>query len=222
VTRTASLLAAALWLAACATTPAPDPFLPGQRIDPRPLEILASFLPGTYESIPQDAKSGASAKVTLRIVRLWPERSGEFWFYEEFENAGEEGRPFLQRLVRIGMTGEETMLRVEYGLPGEASRFAGAWRNPGTAFAGVDPKGLREVPDCRQDVAVQNLIAYAGGTIGKACRARVPPGAYEVSDFLLTATSLRTWNRGYDAAGKIVWGSSAGPLQLNRISAAAR
>jgi hypothetical protein len=212
MTRTASLLAAALWLAACATTPAPDPFPDAQRIDPRPLETLSGFITGTYES----------TTVTLRIVRLWPERPAEYWFYEEFERSGEEGRPYLQRLVRIGMTGETTMLKVEYGLPGEASRFAGAWRDPGKAFAEIDPRGLREVPNCRQQVQVQHLIVYAGGTIGKACQAHVPPGAYEISDFWLTTSTLRTWNRGYDAAGKIVWGSSTGPLELRRMSVTAR
>ena len=143
MTRTASLAAAALWLGACATATT-DPFPDAQRIDPRPVETLSSFLTGTYESIPP--------KDTLRVVRLWPERPAEYWFYEEFERSGEEGRPYLQRLVRIGMTGETTMLKIEYGLPGEASRFAGAWRDPGKAFANIDPKGLREVPNCRLQV----------------------------------------------------------------------
>jgi len=212
MTRTAPLLAAALWLAACATTP--DPFRDAQRIDPRPLETLSSFLTGTFESIPP--------KDTLRIVRLWPGRPAEYWFYEAFERSGEEGRPYLQRLVRIGMTGEATMQTVAYGLPGEASRFAGAWRNPGKAFADIDPKVLREAPNCRQQVEVQNLVAYAGGTVGKACQAHVPPGTYEISDFLLTSSSIRTWNRGYDATGKVVWGSPAGPLDLRRTSTEAK
>jgi hypothetical protein len=220
MTRVASLLAA-LALAACATAPTPDPFPDAQRTDTRPLETLTGFLTGTYQSIPQAVGTGDSSRVTLRIVRVWPERAGEFWFYEEFEVTGQEGGPFLQRLVRIGMAGSG-MLMVEYGLPGDASRFAGAWRDPARAFAGVDPRTLREVPNCRQDVASQNLIIYAGGTIGQACRARVPAGAYAVSDFSLTTSSLRTWDRGYDASGKVVWGNPAGPLDLRRVSTTAK
>jgi len=229
MSRTLSL-AAALVLAACATVTPPgtptaatasDPF--ATRGDPRSREVFVSYLLGTFEAIAQSSGAGGgdSSRVTLRVVPVWPERAGETWLYQEYSIRGQEGGPFLQRLFRVGDT-KDGVLLVEYALPGDGSRYAGAWRDPKTAFAFLDPKSLRELPNCRQAVADQSTIVFAGGTVGQACRAHVPAGAYEVSSLSLSSATLRAWDRGYDAAGNVVWGSAAGPLELRRMSSQAR
>lgn len=224
--RVASFLAV-LALAGCATvTSTTDPFPPASRTADgiHELEVLSSYLTGTWESLAQGAPGGPvgdSSKVTMRVARVWEERRGEYWFYEEFERAGEAGRPYLQQLVRAGTVGEDVIF-VEYTLPGEARRYVGAWANTRAAFGGTDPKTLREYPDCRQKATMQNIIVFAGGMIGKACRAGVPEGSYRIRDFSLSSSTLRLWDRGYDASGKIVWGSAAGPLELRRMSTEAR
>ncbi|QJR10637.1 Chromophore lyase CpcT/CpeT [Usitatibacter rugosus] len=223
--------AAALILAACATATPPgttattatasDPF--PTRGDQRSRELFVSYLLGTFESIPQvtTAGGGDSSRVTLRVVPVWTERAGETWLYQEYSIRGQEGGPYLQRLFRVGDTGDGVLL-AEYTLPGDGSRYFGAWQDPKSAFAFLDPKSLREIPNCRMTVADQSTIVFAGGTIGKACRAHVPEGAYEVSSLSLSSATLRIWDRGYDAAGKVVWGSAIGPLEMRRMSSRAQ
>jgi hypothetical protein len=41
-----------------------------------------------------------------------------------------------------------------------------------------------------------------------------------MSDVTLSAEELVTWDRGYDAAGKQVWGSTKGPYMFKRVRAA--
>lgn len=216
------LSAAALLLAACASAPAPDPFPPERRTPAvqRQLELMSSFITGTFETIAQAKGEGDLTPVKLRIARLWPERPGEFWYYLEHAKAGSEDQPYLQRIVRMGEAGGE-MLEVEYRLPVDGKQLAGEWRKP-RPLEGIDPASLREIPGCRARLDTQQLTLFAGGTIGKDCRAHVPDGAYEVSDFYLTSSSLRAWDRGYDAAGKVVWGSAAGPLEFRRMATVPR
>jgi len=44
--------------------------------------------------------------------------------------------------------------------------------------------------------------------------------SYASSEVTLTATELNTWDRGYDAGGAQVWGSTKGPYRFVKESAA--
>jgi hypothetical protein len=52
---------------------------------------------------------------------------------------------------------------------------------------------------------------WTGGTDGHGCPSSREGAAYTTSEVTLTATELRSWDRGFDAKGKQVWGSTAGP-----------
>lgn len=217
-----AFITAALVLGACAVARTPDPFPPEGRTPAvqRQLELLSSFLTGTFESIAQAKGEGDLTPVKLRIARLWPERAGEFWFYLEYAKVGSEDQPYLQRIVRVGEDGGE-MLEAEYRLPVDGKQLVGEWKKS-RPLAGIDPASLREIPGCRMRLGMQQMTLFDGGTIGKACRAHVPEGAYQVSDFYLSSSSLRAWDRGYDPAGKVVWGSPSGPLEFRRIASVPR
>ena len=216
------LVALSLVLASCAAPRAPDPFPPESRTAPvqRQLELLSSFFTGTFESIKQGTGEGDSTPVKLRVARLWPERAGEFWYYLEYAKVGAEDKPYLQRIVRTGEV-DGQMLEAEYRLPGDGKQFVGAWKQA-RPLEGIDPASLREIPGCRMQLAMQHMTLFNGGTVGKECRGRVPEGAYEISDFFLSSSSLRAWDRGYDSTGKQVWGSQAGPVEFRRTASVPR
>ena len=207
--------AAVVAIAGCATV-APDPFPPAERTPEvqRHLELLTSFYPGTYDSIEQPKNEGDNEAVKLRIARVWPERKGDYWYYEEYAKVKSLDKPYLQRLIRVGEQ-KGQMISVEYTLP-DPAKVVGGWRNPEVAFAGMNPAALQEAQGCRQLLSMQHMTLFNGGTIGTECRAHVPDGAYLVSDFFLSSSSRRLWDRGYDKAGNVVWGSAAGALETRR------
>ena len=67
-----------------------------------------------------------------------------------------------------------------------------------------------------------HLTLYNGGTVGKKCVNPAPGVAYEISDFFMSSSSIRIWDRGYDTAGNVVWGSPDGPLEFRKMSQALR
>lgn len=219
--RLAFLLAGAGWLAACAALPPePAPKSAPTATELRQLEILAAFLTGTYESIPGLPGNADPTPVTLHHVRLWPERKGEFWLYAEYARAGAQATPYRQRIYRFWAEGGE-IRAATYRLPGEPSRFALEWRKD-PAFAGVDPATLVERENCRLRFAAQHLSLFSGGTLGQKCPSDAKEAAYETSEFYVTSTSIRNWDRGFDAAGRQVLGSRVGPLELRKTSEAQR
>lgn len=217
--RSIVLLLCAALVGCASQAPAPAP---KKALDPdiqRDLERYVSFRTGYYETQPQAANRGDSTPVKLRIVRIWPEREGEYWFYLEYAYPGKEDTPYWQRLL-LAREARGAMEEVEYELPGDARRFVGAWRDA-TPFARVDVASLRELPGCRLRLQTQQVTLFNSGMERRECRSGppgFPAGAIRVSESFMASSSLRAWDRGYDKDGNVVWGSAIGPLEMTRYS----
>ena len=190
--------------------PPAQPTPAGQRV----LATLMSFLPGTFDSIAQEKGPGTGTR--MRIAPFWRERekAGEFWLYVEHARAGDEARPFRQRIYRF----TESRGRIYgdvFALPGPAAGFAGEWRKP-APFAQYRAEQLREFAGCRLGGGQMETLFWMR-TEGKACRAEHPAAAHEFSEMLVGPTGMKNGEQGYDAAGKLVAGE-AGVWDFRRMS----
>jgi hypothetical protein len=211
-----------LFLAACASAPAPAP-VPGPAatsVDTldvlnaqRGLELLTSYLVGTWNTIPQKEGYGDSAPARLRIARLWPERTDGYWLYWEYANPADEGQVTRQRIFRFVREGS-TIRALTYRLPGNPAGYAGEWRKE-RPFESLKPDSLRELPGCAAVWDRPFEIYFASGTPGKACPGDRAEIRNEHSEFFLGPSSLRAWITGLDASGKQVDGPS-GPSEFRK------
>jgi hypothetical protein len=206
--RPAVLLLACL-LAACAAADRPgsgegEPTPQGQR----ELGMLAAFLPGTWDALPQPGQSATR----LRMVEFWKKDKGERWIYAEYVNPAEDARPVRQRIYRFTERGRKIYGDV-FKVP---ARFAGEWRKP-DPFDGVGPGDLERFEKCRLVFVRQHEALFAGGTEGRECRGDRPGVAYERSEFHLSSATLRHLDQGFDAAGRVVAGE-ARPWELRKTS----
>lgn len=205
-------------LAACASVaPAPDLF-PAQGATPtgqRQLALLASFLPGHWRSSKSTTEVVDPTPTTLHQVRFWADRPGEFWLYAEYSRESEEDRPYRQRVYRLGENAGR-LLAIEYLLPGEPGRFAGEWRRE-KPFAGLSPADLVERAGCRVEFH-EGMFIFVGNTVGKACAPLAGNAAYEQVFHFVSSGVLKTWDRGFDAAGTQVSGSRVGHLDFRRVA----
>ena len=207
-----ALAVSLLTLAACASAPPPEVFKPtphGQR----ELALIMSFMPGTFDSIAQDKGPGAGTR--MRIAPFWKEREkqGEYWFYVEHVKAGNEAKPFRQRIYRFTES-EGAFTGAIYALPGSPERFVGEWRKP-APFAEFQPAQMREFEGCRLKVGQMTMIFWAR-TEGKACHAELG-AAQEFTEMLVSSNGMKNGEQAYDASGKLVAGE-AGVWDFRRTS----
>ncbi|MGZ5105462.1 MAG: chromophore lyase CpcT/CpeT [Usitatibacter sp.] len=219
--RRAAVFAVLVLAAACTTAPAPRQAALPIDVDPlvavraqRSLELLASFLAGTWNTVAQPVGQGDSTPFRLRIARIWPERAGEYWFYEEYVDPATE-RPLRQRVFRL-VRDDVILHALMYRLPGDPVAFAGEWRKA-RPMASLDPTALREVQGCRVFWQPQLETYFAGGTEGKACAGDRPGIVNEHSEYYLGSSSMRSWIQGFDAAGNQVEGPT-GPSEFRKTS----
>jgi hypothetical protein len=210
------LVAFLLLAGACAGDP---PTQPRDVSAPTPagqayMSLLVRFLTGTFETVPQQAGAGDSTPVKLRQGRFWVERPGEYWMYAEYSRAGQDDRPFIQRIYRFTESGGVITAAI-YRLPGDPASFAGEWRKE-KPFASYSPRDLKEREGCRIEFVNQMEVIFNGGRMSRTCRSSQPGVDHEHAEFYVTSSSLRTWEPGRDQAGKQV-GGLTGPSDFRKI-----
>lgn len=182
---------------------------------------LARFrdaLVGSYSSQKQSQDDKDYFDIRLRIVPIWTTRTDGPWLYVEQATAAALDKPYRQRVYRLSHVSGNTYRSDVYLLPEPALNFAGAWRNQ-AIFGALSPERLDLKGGCGVvmtfDPATQT---FTGGTQGSGCESNLRGAAYATSEVTMSDTLLVSWDRGYDAAGKQVWGAEKGGYRFDKIN----
>ncbi len=196
----------------------------GFRLDGK--EKAARMLTGSFSSAEQAAADPEHfLDIRLRSVRIWENRRSTgregrlapVWLYVEQASASASDRPYRQRVYEIvdGREDGHVLSRV-YTLP-EPSAWAGAWRDP-SRFDALRPEDLTLRFGCTVELEWDEVaLVFVGGTRGEACASDLGGASYATSEVRLGWGGMATWDRGYDAEGRQVWGSETGPYQFVRV-----
>ena len=170
---------------------------------------VAAWMIGTFSSEAQAAKNPAFRAVVLHVAPMWTDRPDARWLYVEQAMASTPDKPYRQRVYRLSDTpdGVDSMV---YELPGDPLQRAGAWKDQ-NPLNDLLPDMLVPKAGCTVHLKRGSGIEWSGGTEGTGCPSTRDGATYATSEVTVTPTELRSWDRGFDASGKQVWGSTAGP-----------
>jgi len=172
---------------------------------------------GEFTSEVQARQDARYQVAQWHIVEIWRAQDPkQRWLYTEAWLAGAKG-PYLQRITRVAQDGDASLVASRYTIP-DPARFVGAYQDPG-AFAKLRVGDLAALPGCEVTIVRAGAGRFEGGTAGDHCRANYKGAAYAVSTLVLTADGMTNWDRGFDAAGNLVWGPEAGGYQFRRSPA---
>jgi hypothetical protein len=187
----------------------------GARQAAKDLQLLHSWMTGSFSSHAQAVRDTSFRDVRLRIVPIWPAMSAAQWFYVEQALAGREDAPYRQRVYRLSLRDDRRYESAVFTLPAP-SRFVGAWRAPIEQRLGkLTPDSLTLRDGCAVILRKQR-DRFAGGTEGKGCASELRGAAYATSEVEILSDRMITLDRGWDAAGKQVWGSTKGGYEFVR------
>ena len=193
----------ALVLSACAHAPAPKP---------TPLDAAAALMAGHFDSSAQAAADPDYLSIRLVMVPIWPGRDDARWFYVEQATAGAPGKPYRQRVYRLSDAGGGE-LASEVFLVERPERFVRGWETG--ALAGLTEAELEARPGCTVYLTPEG-DGFRGGTRGHHCVSNLRGAAWATAEVELGPDGLRSWDRGFDAAGVQVWGAVRGPYAFRR------
>jgi hypothetical protein len=213
-----------------------------------PTQTLATLLTGSYSSAEQAREDPEFREIVLHMTPIWSDRADGPWLYVEQAAAGSLDKPYRQRVYQLALSERPDLApgTVEsrvFELPGDPLAFAGAWQDP-SRFDDLDPATLvardgctvflRPLPtEAQPDPASEDgtgatssdvpgvATRWAGSTEGNGCSSSLRGARYATSEVIVTPEELRSWDRGFDAEGKQVWGAVKGAYRFRKATSGA-
>ncbi len=179
------------------------------------LDKLVKRLTGDFSSQSQSRLDSDYYDIRLHIRPIWTGDQTSHWLYVEQASATSEDKPYRQRIYKIEKDGEKGFKSIIYVLP-EAATWVGAYKNT-ALFDGLKPSDLSLRDGCTVYLTKQAKDgAFVGSTRGEGCESNLRGAKYATSNVLITDEMLISWDQGFDAGGKQVWGATKGGYEFVR------
>jgi len=146
-------------------------------------------------------------------VPIWPERRDGHWLYVEQAAGNSADKPYRQRVYRLYRESDNTLVSAIYTFQNPL-RFAGAYKSA-NPLSSLTPDSLDLKSGCEVFLQKQG-DGFIGTTRIKTCPSELRGAAYATSEVTINATEMRSWDRGFNAQGEQVWGSTKGPYIFKR------
>jgi CpeT protein len=177
------------------------------------LTSLQKYLTGSFDSADQAKRDPSYFDIRLVICEVAAPEIGPRVLYVEQARADSVSAPYRQRLYVLESKGDLSVSRVfEFKLP---ARVKGLCNDPTRVALG--PGDVEERAGCRVELTWDG-VAFKGGTVDKECGSTLNGATYATSEVTLDAAGMKSWDRGFDAAGKQVWGATKGAYEFVRRS----
>jgi CpeT protein len=188
----------------------------GQAARNAELDELAQWMTGSFSSAEQHAVDPENYHdIRLYVVPIWKERTDGPWLYVEQAMAARPEQPYRQRIYHLIARGDGTVENTIHTLPGDPLRYAGAWQEP-ARFDELTPAQLALRTGCALILRRQADQAFVGTTVGQDCQSNLRGAHHATTETTITPEGLVTWDRGYDAQDRLVWGTATGGYIFRR------
>ena len=165
---------------------------------------LSTRMIGSFSSEAQSKADTSYFDIRLQVVPIWKNRTDGIWLYVEQAMAKKIDKPYRQRVYRLSDL-----------QAGEIESAVFTLKAP-LRFAGKPDEVEKLVPDSlsqREGCSVflqRSGKTFRGATKDKTCPSDLKNAAYASSEVTITKRMMLSWDRGYNAAGKQVWGAEKG------------
>jgi CpeT protein len=173
-----------------------------------PERELQSLMVGSYLSENQSKQDTDYFNISLRMYPIWQNRPGT-WLYVEQAMAAKQEKPYRQRIYQLTKQADGSFESKVFQLKNEKDAV-GKWSN----IEWFDQFKTADVLDERIGCAVilkkLNETTYEGSTVEKNCGSTLRGATYATSTVRVEKNKIVSWDQGYDATDKQVWGAEKG------------
>ena len=190
--------------------------LVAQKLGQKELVQLKTFMQGSFSS-GQQAKSDTSfLPISLEMKQVWTKRKDGYWLYVEQAQIITPAKPYQQRMYHLYLQ-DDTILVSQVFEFKDPSIVVGWWKEP-RRFDSLKFYALGSRIGCEVYLKKNKQGEFTGNTLGKECESTIKGASYATSEVIINKSGLRSWDRGWDADGKQVWGSINGPYIFKKIT----
>jgi hypothetical protein len=178
------------------------------------LASLVAAMIGSFSSANQAKADSAYYDIRLHLAPIWEKSAvsthNTYWLYVEQAMASKMDAPYRQRVYKVYRDPASNALFSEvYTLPNPA-RFVGAWNANSSILKSITPDSLLPRAGCHIVLKPAAKGVFNGATIANNCPSDLRGASYATSQVHISSDTLLSWDRGFDATGKQVWGADKG------------
>ncbi len=169
------------------------------------LAELTQLMTGAFSSAAQAAEDEEFYEIHLKMARIWKDREDGVWLYVEQAAKDSLDKPYRQRVYRVRALDADYYESLIYALD-DPEAFIGAWGEP-ARFDTLTDANLAERNGC--GVILRRVASgnFVGGTLARQCESKLRGASFATTEIEMDAKRLISWDRGFDDAGKQVWGA---------------
>jgi hypothetical protein len=178
------------------------------------VDTFEAYLVGRFDSTAQAKKDPSFFEIQVETCRVEVPALGPRVLYIEQAQMAALNQPYRQRLYVLE-AGEDPATQVvsrvfEFKT---ASKYIGLCsKEPAPMISAAQTE---EKAGCAVRMAWDGA-QFVGGTVDKGCPSTLSGATYATSEVTLRADGFTSWDRGYDAADKQVWGAVKGGYIFDR------
>ncbi len=181
----------------------------GQPVNANDVTRIAAWMSGSFDSRDQHlADTTNYFDIRLHMKPIWKNRTDGVWLYVEQAMMGYLDKPYRQRVYHVYLQDDSTVISHVYEME-KPLRFAGVWQQE-SPLGALTPDSLKDRKGCSILLRKMNNVRYVGQTHDRDCLSTRSGATYATSEVVLEDGLLVSWDRGWDADGKHVWGATQG------------
>jgi CpeT protein len=171
---------------------------------------LKQYMAGNFNSAAQAARDTNYFDISLRMYPIWPKREGH-WLYVEQAVTTNQGKPYRQRVYKLEKRDDQTFVSQVYTIKAEKD-FVNAWKTP-EKFEALTLDGIDLKAGCEVVLKKEGKL-FSGATGDKTCPSELRGAKYATSKVTIHADKIVSWDQGFNAEGKQVWGATLGGYEF--------
>ena len=172
------------------------------------LKKLATWMQGSFSSTLQAENDSDFFDIRLHIKRIWSDNKDGYWLYVEQAISSALDKPYRQRVYHLTQKSDTAFESVVFTFP-QPLRFAGDWKKE-DCLAQLSPDSLGTRKGCSVFLKKKDKKTFEGATHDKDCESDLRGAKYATTKVIVTQDNLQSWDQGFDADGKQVWGATKG------------
>ncbi|MBK9290299.1 MAG: chromophore lyase CpcT/CpeT [Bacteroidetes bacterium] len=177
------------------------------------LKSLYRTMQGRYNSAAQAKADPDFYNISLKMLPIWPDRG--YFLYVEQALADRPDKPYRVRIYRLVQHSRTEMLSEIY-TPKDESAWVGKWTDK-HSFDHLNMDDLVKKEGCDVKIRVTRPNRFEGYTQGNNCPSDLRGASYATTSVTITPKRMSSWDQGFDAYGKQVWGPTKGPYHFDKV-----
>ncbi len=175
---------------------------------------LVELMSGEFDSLKQSKEDESYYHISLKMLPIWTELNDGYWLYVEQAVGNMLDKPYRQRIYHVTALGNDKFSSAVYELP-DALAVVGGYERP-ELLAGISPQDLNLRIGCAVILTQISPNYFQGSTDNKTCLSQLRGATYAHSIVEITTAGIKSWDQGFDANDKQVWGAIDGPYVFDR------